>query len=112
MEKLEKEQLSSTSVRKECYPRKFIKTSREPLGRSLLVRIVKGFKEYRIFAILLSILLPGIWDTVIIILVSFRDIEYLGKLIMGIFASLKGILTCLLQGYGIFGTPLYKPPLL
>ena len=31
------------------------------------------------------------------ILVTFGDIEYLGKLIMGIFASLEGILACLLQ---------------
>ena len=42
------------------------------------------FQGYRI----LSILLPGTWDTMINILVTFRDIEYLGKLIMGIFASL------------------------
>ena len=37
---------------------------------------------------MLSILLPGIWDTVFNILVTIRDIEYLGKLITGIFASL------------------------
>ena len=42
------------------------------------------FQRYRI----LSILLPGIYDTVSNILVTFRDIEYFGKLIMGIFASL------------------------
>ena len=42
------------------------------------------FKGYRILFILLS----GIWDTVFNILVTFRDIEYLGKLITGIFASL------------------------
>ena len=42
------------------------------------------FQGYRI----LSILLPVIWDTVFNILVNFRDIEYLRKLIMGIFASL------------------------
>ena len=42
------------------------------------------FQGYRI----LSILLTGIWDTVFNILVTFRDIEYLGKLIIGIFASL------------------------
>ena len=42
------------------------------------------FHGYRI----LSILLPGIMDTVFNIWVTFRDIEYLGKLIMGIFASL------------------------
>ena len=35
-----------------------------------------------------SILLPGIWDTVFNIFVTFRDIEYLGKLTMGIFANL------------------------
>ena len=29
-----------------------------------------------------------IWDTVFNIFVTFRDIEYLGKLIMGIFANL------------------------
>ena len=52
------------------------------------------FQGYRI----LSILLPGIWDTVFNILVTFRDIDYLGKLIMGIFADSKGILACLLQG--------------
>ena len=45
------------------------------------------FQGYRI----LSILLPGIQDTVFDILFNFRDIEYLGKLIMGIFASLLGI---------------------
>ena len=37
---------------------------------------------------ILSILLPGIWDTVFNILVTFRDIDYLGKLIMGIFANI------------------------
>ena len=42
------------------------------------------FQGYRI----LSILPPGIWGAVFNILVTFRDIEYLGKLIMGIFASL------------------------
>ena len=42
------------------------------------------FQGYRI----LPILLPGIWDTVFNNLVTFRDIEYFGKLIMGIFASL------------------------
>ena len=42
------------------------------------------FQGYRI----LSILLPGIWDTVFNIFVTFRDIEYLGNLIMGIFANL------------------------
>ena len=42
------------------------------------------FQGYRI----LSILLQGIWDTVFNILVTFRDIEYFRKLIMGIFAKL------------------------
>ena len=37
---------------------------------------------------ILSILLPGICDTVFNTLVTFRDIENLGKLIMGIFTSL------------------------
>ena len=56
--------------------------------------LYRGFKDtgylpfylqgYRI----LSILLPGIWDTVFNIFVTFRDIEDLGKLIMGIFANL------------------------
>ena len=42
------------------------------------------FQGYRI----LSILLPGIWDTVLDIFVTFMDIKYLGKLITGIFANL------------------------
>ena len=42
------------------------------------------FQEYRI----LSILLPGIWDTWFNIFVTSRDIENLGKLIIGIFAIL------------------------
>ena len=42
------------------------------------------FQGYRI----LSILLPGIWDTVYNIWVTFRDIDYFGNLIKGIFASL------------------------
>ena len=37
---------------------------------------------------ILSFLLPVIWDILFNILVSFRDIEYLGKLIMGVFDSL------------------------
>ena len=37
---------------------------------------------------MLSILLPGTWDTVFNILVTFRDTEYSGQLIMEIFASL------------------------
>ena len=40
-------------------------------------------RGYRI----LSILLPGIWDTSFNVLITFRDIAYLGKLIMGIFAN-------------------------
>ena len=47
---------------------------------------------------ILSILFPGIWDTVFNILVTSMAIEYLGKLIMGIFASLERIIACLLQG--------------
>ena len=42
------------------------------------------FQGYKI----LSILLLGVWDTVFNILVTFRDIDYLRKLIMGIFANL------------------------
>ena len=42
------------------------------------------FNGYRI----LSILLPGIWDIVFNTLFTFRDIEKLGKLITGTFASL------------------------
>ena len=42
------------------------------------------FQGYRI----LSILLPCIWDTSYNIFVTIRDIENLGKLIMGIFADL------------------------
>ena len=42
------------------------------------------FQEYRI----LSILLPGIWDTWFNIFITSRDIENFGKLIMGIFADL------------------------
>ena len=37
---------------------------------------------------MLSILLPGIWDTWFNIFVTSRDIENLGKLFMGIFADL------------------------
>ena len=37
---------------------------------------------------MLSILLPGIWDTVFNIFATLRDIEYLGNLIMGIFVNL------------------------
>ena len=42
------------------------------------------FQGHRI----LSILLPGIWDTWFNIFVTSRDIENLGKIIMGIFADL------------------------
>ena len=42
------------------------------------------FQGYRI----LSILLPGIWDTRFNIFVPSRDIENLEKIIMGIFADL------------------------
>ena len=42
-----------------------------------------SFQGYKI----LSILLPGIWDTVSNILITFRDIEHLGKLIMEIIAT-------------------------
>ena len=42
------------------------------------------FQGYRI----LSILLRGIWDTWFNIFIISRDIENLGKLIMGIFADL------------------------
>ena len=49
-----------------------------------IMRLVKGFKGYGIFCILL----PGIWNTVFHILVTFREFEYLVKLIMGEFAGL------------------------
>ena len=42
------------------------------------------YQGYRI----LSILLSGIWDSVFNILVIFKKVEYSGKLIMWIFASL------------------------
>ena len=45
------------------------------------------FQGYRI----LSILLPGIWDTWFNISVTSRDIENLGKLIMEIFADIRDI---------------------
>ena len=63
------------------------------------------FQRYRI----LSILLPGIRDTVFNIFVSFRAIEYIETIITGIFANLKGILACLLQGIWDTWYPLYKP---
>ena len=37
---------------------------------------------------ILSILLKGIWDTWFNIFVTSRDIEHLGKIIMGIFVDL------------------------
>ena len=43
-----------------------------------------NFQEYRI----LSILLPMISGTVFSIFVTFKDIRYLGKSIVGIFANL------------------------
>ena len=43
------------------------------------------FQGYRI----LSILLPGIWDIMCNIFATFRDIEYLGQLIMGIFPAIQ-----------------------
>ena len=58
---------------------------------------------------MLSILLPGIWDTWFNILVTSRDIENLGELIMGIFANLKGIFACLLLGRWDIWYPLCKP---
>ena len=59
---------------------------------------------------ILPILLPGIWDTQVVnILVTFRDIEYLVKLIMWIFASLIEVLACLLQWIWNIWYPLYNP---
>ena len=62
------------------------------------------FQGYRI----LSILLPGIWDTVYNIFVTFRDIgpEYL---LWGYLPVYEGYLPIFFQGYGRFGTSLYKP---
>ena len=65
------------------------------------------FQGYRI----LFILLPGIWDIVSNIFLTFRDIEYLGKLILGLFTRVLGILACLLQGIWDIWYPLYKPHL-
>ena len=63
-------------------------------GRSYFRGLYRGFRDtgylpfyfqgYRI----LSILLPGICDTWFNIFVTSRDIENLGKLIMGIFGDL------------------------
>ena len=39
------EQLSSTSVRKECLPRKFMKTSWKPLGRCLLPKAQSKIRQ-------------------------------------------------------------------
>ena len=58
---------------------------------------------------ILSILLPGICDTWFNIFVTSRDIENLGKLIMGYLVIYKGYSPVYFKGYGIFGTPLYKP---
>ena len=63
------------------------------------MRHVKGFRDT-------GFLLPGMRDTIhytsrdmgSIFLPTFRDMGYLGKLIIGIFVSLHGILACLLQG--------------
>ena len=60
------------------------------------------FQGYRI----LSILLPGIWDTWFNIFVTSRDIEYLGKLITGIFANLKGFLPVLQGIWDIWYPPI------
>ena len=69
--------------------------------------------SYRMFAILLPLIKDAYHfpsrDTVLNILVTFSDIEYLGKLIMGIFASFKGILACLLQGLWDIWYCLCKP---
>ena len=54
---------------------------------------------------MLSILLLGIWDTMFNILFTYRNIGYLGKSTMRIFATLYNLLAFLLQGIGIFGTP-------
>ena len=63
------------------------------------------FQGYRI----LSILLSGIWDTRFNIIVTSRDIENLRKLIMVIFADLKGIFASLLQGIWDIWPPPIKP---
>ena len=58
---------------------------------------------------MLSILLPVIWDTVFVILFTFRDIEHLGKLINYLWGYLpvyKGYLPVYFKGYRIFGTPM------
>ena len=44
-----------------------------------------------------------------IVLPTFRDMEYVGKLIMGIFASLHWIIPCLPRGIWDIGNPtIYK----
>ena len=58
------------------------------------------FQGYRI----LSIVLQWIWDTVFNILFTSRDIEYLVKLIMGIFST--WLFTSRDMGFLV---PLYKP---
>ena len=42
-------------------------------------------------------------------LVIFGDLEYLGKLIMGLFASLEVIVACLLQGIWDIWYPIFQP---
>ena len=54
---------------------------------------------------ILSILLQEVWDTVF----NISPIGCLGKLIMGIFASLQEILACLLQWIWDIWYPHYKP---
>ena len=66
---------------------------------------------------ILSILLQGLWDIVFNILITLRDIDYLGKLIMGIFDSLRDICMFTYKGYlpvyfkvlRDIWYPLYKP---
>ena len=58
---------------------------------------------------ILSILLPGIRNTVFNIFVTFRDVGNFEKMIMVILASLQGILARLLQEILDIGNPLYKP---
>ena len=66
------------------------------------------FLGYRI----LSILLPGIWDTVFNIWYTFRDIEYFEKKkqLWGYLPVYKGYLPVYFKGYGKFGTPYTSLP--